>query len=40
VCSLSMASGTGLLNIRKRDWDQELLDVLHVRRDQLPPLAI
>jgi gluconokinase len=39
VCSLSMASGTGLLNIRKRDWDKELLDVLHVRRDQLPPLG-
>ncbi|HEX6478308.1 MAG TPA: gluconokinase [Ktedonobacteraceae bacterium] len=39
VCSLSMASGTGLLNIRKRDWDQALLDVLHVRRDQLPPLG-
>jgi gluconokinase len=39
VCSLSMASGTGLLNIRKRDWDQQLLDVLHVRRDQLPPLG-
>jgi len=39
VCSLSMASGTGLLNIRKRDWDEELLDFLHVRRDQLPPLG-
>ncbi|HZU66064.1 MAG TPA: gluconokinase [Ktedonobacteraceae bacterium] len=39
VCSLSMASGTGLLNIRQRDWDQELLDFLHVRREQLPSLG-
>ncbi len=39
VCSLSMASGTGLLNIRKRAWDEELLDVLHVRSNQLPPLG-
>ncbi|HJT58034.1 MAG TPA: gluconokinase [Ktedonobacteraceae bacterium] len=39
VCSLSMASGTGLLNIRRRDWDSELLDILHVRREQLPPLG-
>jgi gluconokinase len=39
VCSFSIASGTGLLNIRKRDWDEELLDILHVRRDQFPPLG-
>src|SRR5579875_2045036 len=39
VCCLSMASGTGLLNIRERDWDRELLDFLHVRRDQLPALG-
>lgn len=39
VCSLCMASGTGLLVIRDRGWDQELLDFLGVRREQLPPLG-
>ncbi len=39
VCSLSMASGTGLLNLRTRAWDAELLRVLDVRPEQLPPLG-
>ena len=30
VCSLSMASGTGLLNTRARAWDSELLAFLHL----------
>lgn len=36
VCSLSMASGTGLLNTRKRTWDAELLSALHLSPGCLP----
>src|SRR5262249_44515725 len=39
VCSLSMASGTGLLQARARSWDAALMDVLQVRPEQLPPLG-
>lgn len=39
VCSLSMASGTGLLQTRARAWDAELMKVLAVRPEQLPPLG-
>ncbi|MBV9711137.1 MAG: carbohydrate kinase, partial [Ktedonobacteraceae bacterium] len=39
ICSLSMASGTGLLVTRERRWDDELLHVLHVRREQMPELC-
>ncbi len=39
VCSLSMASGTGLLLIRDHTWDKDLLDILGVRAEQLPPLG-
>ncbi len=39
VCSLSMASGTGMLNTRARTWDTELMEVLDVRPEQLPPLG-
>jgi gluconokinase len=39
VCSLSMASGTGMLNTRARTWDTELMEVLHVQPEQLPPLG-
>jgi len=39
VCSLSMASGTGLLNIRTRAWDHELLDLLHLSPAHLPTLG-
>lgn len=36
VCSLSMASGTGLLNTRARTWDDELLKALRLSPSQLP----
>src|SRR5947209_2309407 len=39
VCSISMASGTGMLNTRARAWDTELMKVLNVRPEQLPPLG-
>jgi len=39
VCSLSMASGTGMLQTRARAWDTELMEVLDVRPEQLPPLG-
>ncbi len=37
--SLSMASGTGMLNLRSRRWDEELLGVTGIRREQLPLIA-
>jgi len=37
--SLCMASGTGLLHLRTRDWDDEGLAALGVDRGQLPPLS-
>jgi gluconokinase len=39
VCSLSMASGTGLLVTREHTWDDELLHVLNVRLEQMPDLG-
>jgi len=36
--SISMASGTGLLNIDANTWDATLLDRFGVRQEQLPPL--
>lgn len=39
VCSLSMASGTGMLVIRARQWDKELMDVLGVHPEQFPSLG-
>src|SRR5438105_804933 len=39
VCSLSMASGTGMLQTHARAWDTELMEVLDVRPEQLPPLG-
>jgi gluconokinase len=39
VCSLSMASGTGLLVTRAHTWDTELLKVLGVPQEQLPQLG-
>lgn len=39
VCSLSMASGTGLLVTRERSWDSELLQFLNVRPEQMPELG-
>ncbi len=37
-CSLSMASGTGLLNISTLQWDNELIQELGIRPEQLPML--
>ena len=37
--SLSMASGTGLCSLRRRDWDQPLCARLGVKPAQLPPLT-
>ncbi len=37
--SLSMASGTGLLRLEDRSWDEELLAALDVDPAHLPPLA-
>ncbi|HEY8459579.1 MAG TPA: gluconokinase [Blastocatellia bacterium] len=39
TCSVSMASGTGLFNPNKNDWDEEMLAAIDVGRDQLSPLA-
>ena len=39
VTSLSLASGTGLLDLRTNDWDAELLDVLGLDPGRLPELA-
>jgi gluconokinase len=39
VCSLSMASGTGMLVTRTCTWDSELQKVLGVRNEQLPQLG-
>jgi gluconokinase len=36
VCSLSMASGTGMLETRARSWDKDLMEV---RPEQLPDLG-
>jgi xylulokinase len=33
------ASGTLLLDLRRRDWSTEILDALHIDRDWLPPTA-
>jgi gluconokinase len=37
--SLSMASGTGLLDLTTNDWDLELLDTLGLDAARLPPIA-
>ncbi len=37
--SLSMASGTGLLNLRERTWDAALLDALDLDESRLPPIS-
>src|SRR5215213_4377150 len=39
AASLSMASGTGMLDVRSCRWDEELLEVTGVRAEQLPALA-
>ncbi len=37
--SISMASGTGIFDQRKCDWDSELLKYLKIRRSQLPSIG-
>lgn len=37
--SISMASGTGMLNLRACDWDEEMLAVTGIAREQLPKIA-
>lgn len=39
LCSISMASGSGLLNQEHFEWDSELLTVLHLTPDQFSPLV-
>jgi gluconokinase len=39
TCGVSMASGTGLFNPNRNDWDDEMLAAIGVGRDQLSPLA-
>lgn len=39
VTSVSMASGTGIFDIRKCEWDGELLNYLKVKRNTLPAIA-
>ena len=38
-CDHSLASSTGLLNLKLLDWDQECLDLVGVKRDRLPTLC-
>ena len=38
VTEVSHASGTGLLDLSTRDWNEEALQVTGVRREQLPPV--
>ena len=37
--SVSQASGTGVFDVRRNDWDEEMIDFLGVRREQLPRIA-
>jgi gluconokinase len=37
--SLSIASGTGLLDLRRQTWDEQLLDAIGVTSDRLPRLG-
>jgi gluconokinase len=39
ACGVSMASGTGLFNPNRNDWDDGMLAAVGVDRDQLSPLA-
>ncbi|MBA3543590.1 MAG: gluconokinase [Chthoniobacterales bacterium] len=39
ACSHSMASGTGLYDLRRRDWNESLLEICGLTRSQLNPLA-
>jgi gluconokinase len=37
--SISIASGTGIFNLRESDWDDRLIRFLKLNRSQLPPIA-
>ncbi len=37
--SVSMASGTGIFDIRENIWDKELLEYLQINKDNLPEIA-
>jgi gluconokinase len=39
VTSISQASGTGIFDFRKFDWDDELINFLEIKREQLPRIA-
>jgi gluconokinase len=39
ICSLSMASATGLLTSRTKQWDHKLMQILGLRAEQLPPIG-
>ena len=38
--SVSMASATGIFDIRKCDWDAELIKFLKIKRAQLSPISV
>ena len=38
ACDYSDASGTLLLDVKNRKWSEEMLEICHVRHDQLPAL--
>ncbi|MGN1272469.1 MAG: gluconokinase [Lactobacillus sp.] len=35
----TMAAGTGMLNLKTLTWDQDLLNILEIKQDQLPEIA-
>ena len=39
LCGAGMATGTGLFNPNKNDWDEDMLSAIKVARQQLSPLA-
>ncbi|MGE0883499.1 MAG: gluconokinase [Blastocatellales bacterium] len=39
ACGVGMATGTGLFNPNKNDWDDEMLSAIGLTRDQLSPLT-
>jgi gluconokinase len=39
ACSLSMASGSGLLNLNEKAWDDAIIAALPIDREQLSPLV-
>lgn len=39
ACSISMASGTGMLDLRRCEWDREVLEAIGLSPDQLSPLV-